>query len=223
MCCNGSCVAPYNDPRNCGGCGIACPADRPFCNGECMERPCQDPTECPGGDCCGSVCCDPGQLCCMVTLGPTVLLCHTPTEVEPTCPPGCPTCDCAAPDTPIATPAGERPIASLRVGDLVYSVDHDAIVAVPLRRVHRQAVEHHHVMRVRLATGALLQLSPGHPTADGAVFGDLRPGSALDGVSIVEAELVRYELPYTHDILPDSDTGAYFAAGVLVGSTLARE
>src|SRR4051812_37595612 len=31
-------------------------------------------------------------------------------------------CDCASPDTPIATPTGERAIASLRTGDLVYSV-----------------------------------------------------------------------------------------------------
>jgi hypothetical protein len=42
---------------------------------------------------------------------------------------------CAAPDTPIATPQGERSIAELRVGDLVYSVDNDAIVAVPIARV----------------------------------------------------------------------------------------
>jgi hypothetical protein len=44
---------------------------------------------------------------------------------------------CASPDTPIATPLGERPIAELRPGDVVYSVDHDAIVAVPLTRVRR--------------------------------------------------------------------------------------
>jgi len=37
---------------------------------------------------------------------------------------------CASPDTPIATPDGERPIAELREGDLVYSVDGGAIVPV---------------------------------------------------------------------------------------------
>jgi hypothetical protein len=127
---------------------------------------------------------------------------------------------CASPDTPIATPSGERPIADLRVGDLVYSVDGDSIVPVPLVAVGRTPVARHHVVRVVLADGRRLEISAGHPTADGRTFGELRAGGRLDGHDIVSAELVPYTHPFTYDVLPGSRSGAYFAAGALIGSTL---
>jgi hypothetical protein len=130
---------------------------------------------------------------------------------------------CASPDTPIATPYGERPIVELEVGDMVYSVEHDAIVAVPIARVNRAPVRDHHVVRVRLATGAVLEVSPRHPTADGRTFGDLRTGELLDQQVIVSAELVRYDHPFTYDIRPASETHTYFAGGALIGTTLPAE
>lgn len=134
-------------------------------------------------------------------------------------PASCPVC--AAPDTPIATPDGDRPIASFRVGDLVYSVDHDAVVAVPVIRVHRTPVSAHHVMRVVLENGTVLEISPGHPTADDRRFGELRSGTRLDDQHhVVSAELVPYTQDATYDILPASSTGTYFAAGAQIGSTL---
>ncbi len=88
---------------------------------------------------------------------------------------GCaPLCECASPDTAIATPHGERTIASLVPGDEVYSVNNGAIVAVPVLQVSRKAVTQHHVRRIRLANGAVLEISAGHPTADGRTFADLR-------------------------------------------------
>ena len=130
---------------------------------------------------------------------------------------------CAAPDTPIATPDGEQPIASLRVGDLVYSVDHDATVVVPLLKVEHTAVVHHRVVRVALEDGRVLEISPGHPTADGRTFGDLVAGGKLDAEHGVQsAELVPYAFDATFDILPGSSTGTYYAAGALIGSTLLR-
>jgi hypothetical protein len=129
---------------------------------------------------------------------------------------------CAAPDTPIATPVGDRPIASLAVGDLVYSVDHDAIVAVPLLLVGRTPVASHRVMRVVLTDGAVLEMSAGHRTADGRSFGDLVPGAPLDVQhTVASAELVPYAHDATYDILPGSSSGTYFAAGANVASTLA--
>jgi hypothetical protein len=127
---------------------------------------------------------------------------------------------CASPDTPIATPDGEHLIADIRAGDLVYSVDHDAIRPVVVLRATRTPVENHHVLRVRLAGGRVLEISPGHPTADGRRFSDLRVGATLDGQSVVSVELVAYAHSATYDILPASDTSTYFAAGVPIGSTL---
>jgi len=134
---------------------------------------------------------------------------------------GCaPLCICASPDTPIATPNGDVPIAQLRAGDLVFSVDHDAVKVVPLLRAHRTAVRHHHVEHIELANGIVLEISGGHPTADGRTFADLRAGAKLDGVTVTSAKSVAYDSDYTYDILPASDTGTYFAGGLLIGSTL---
>jgi hypothetical protein len=130
---------------------------------------------------------------------------------------------CAAPDTPIATPTGDRPIASLRKGDLVWSVDRGRIVAVPIAVVGQAPVGTEHVMvRVKFANGTVMRISPGHPTADGRTFGDLRQGDRLDHQELAEVTLVTYGEPFTYDILPASDTGAYFAGGALIGSTLWR-
>jgi hypothetical protein len=127
---------------------------------------------------------------------------------------------CAASDTPIATAAGERPIASLHAGDLVYSVDGNALRLVPLLEVTRTAVLHHHVIEVKLANGHVLRMSAGHPTADGRSFGDLRAGDRLDEVAILESREIAYDESYTYDLLPASETGTYVASGVLVGTTL---
>jgi hypothetical protein len=55
----------------------------------------------------------------------------------------------------------------------------------------------------------------------GSAFADLRAGQRLDGVSITVVGRIPYQHPFTYDILPESDTGAYVAGGVLIGSTLA--
>ena len=69
--------------------------------------------------------------------------------------------------------------------------------------------------------GAVLEISPGHPTADGRTFGELRAHALLDAQhEVVSAELVPYRHAATYDILPASSTGTYFAAGALIGSTL---
>ncbi len=130
-------------------------------------------------------------------------------------------CMCAAPGTPISTPDGDRPIASLRVGDLVDSIDHGRRVAVPVLRVNRTPVSHHVVVRVVLDSGLALHVSAGHPTADGRTFGALRAGDWLGGRQVEGVSCEAYADDATYDILPASDTGAYFAGGALIGSTLA--
>jgi hypothetical protein len=129
---------------------------------------------------------------------------------------------CAAPDTPIATPLGERAIAALRVGDLVYSVDEGAIVAVPIVRAGSTPVHDHRALRLVLQGGASLEISPGHPMADGRPLSSLQAGGRLDEQhAVVSVELVPYRYARTYDILPASSTGTYFAAGAMLGSTLA--
>jgi hypothetical protein len=130
---------------------------------------------------------------------------------------------CAAPDTPIATPSGERAIAGLRVGDLVYSMDQNAIRAVPIARINRIRVQHHSVLRLVLEGGTVLEISPLHPSAEGRPLGELRSGDLLDARRIERVGLVPYTHDSTYDILPESDSGTYFAGGELMGSTLKRK
>jgi len=72
-----------------------------------------------------------------------------------------------------------------------------------------------------LADGRELLASPGHKTADGRVLGSLAAGDRLDGSTIKLWELVPYSGDRTYDLLPAGATGAYWANGVLLGSTLA--
>jgi hypothetical protein len=141
--------------------------------------------------------------------------------VNGTCPKHNPTARCADPETPIATPAGEAPIALLKQGDLVLSVHHGVVMAVPIEQTSSRHVVHHRVRHAFLETGRALDISPGHPTADGRTFADLRAGDTFFGTRIVAIEDIDYARDETFDILPASDTSTYFAAGVLVGSTLA--
>jgi hypothetical protein len=127
---------------------------------------------------------------------------------------------CASGDTPIATADGDRPIASIRVGDRVYSADRGALRLVPVVRVGRVAVFHHRVIEIALSNGSVLRLSAGHPTPDGRKIGDLTPGAHIDDAIVLFRCDVDYTEPYTYDILPASETHAYVAGGVLVGSTI---
>ena len=221
-CCDSQCVNAANDILNCGTCGNECTQQNPFCDqGTCEDAPCKGAACTINAFCCDTNCCDLSQLCCVVPAGPVgPPQCTDP--VDGTCPPGNPGAICAHPDTPVATPSGDRAISSLRAGDLVYSVDQGAIVAVPISRVSHRAVRDHVVVRVHLDTGAVLSISPPHPTADGRSFAELRPGDELMGVTVLFVERVAYDAPFTHDILPRSETGSYFAGGALIGSSLAH-
>jgi hypothetical protein len=223
LCCDGAWIDPRSDQLNCGGCGSVCEGDAPFCDqGSCAVLPCESPSCMDAQICCGAQCCDPGTICCTlngpIEAGPG---CVPPTETG-SCPGGCaPLCQCAAPETAVATPTGDRPIAELRPGDLVYSIDHDATVAVPIVSVQRVRVHEHHVAEVELDDGRRLRVTPSHPLADGRSFGDLRVGQPLGDGLVVSAGVVTYDEDHTHDILPRSSTGIYFVAGEPVASTMA--
>jgi hypothetical protein len=139
---------------------------------------------------------------------------------EPSDGPVCPIC--LARGTFIDTPDGQVPVEQLLTGMIVWTTDAAGRrMAAPIDLVGSTPVPaSHRVVHLVLSDGRSLDVSPGHPLADGRLVGDLRAGDAVDGSSVVSAELIAYSGGATFDVLPSGTTGAYWANGVLIGSTL---
>ncbi len=122
----------------------------------------------------------------------------------------------------IRTPTGEVAVDRLAVGDLVMTLDAAGhAVPAPVVRVHSLPVTGpHELVAVTLADGRTLRASPDHPTSTGTLLGALAAGDKLDGSPIVSITRVPFTGDATWDLLPAGATGAYWADGVLVGSTL---
>jgi len=129
---------------------------------------------------------------------------------------------CLARGSMIDTPNGEVAVETLHVGDLVWTLDAAGQrVAQPLVRVGSALVPvTHEVVHLVLADGREAWISPGHPTSDGRKVGQLRAGDLIDGSVVASAQLAPYVGGRTFDILPDGPSGAYWANGILIGSTL---
>jgi hypothetical protein len=138
---------------------------------------------------------------------------------EPAGPPNCPICLDAA--TLIDTPAGPRPVIDLRPGDMVWTRSADgARVAAPVVEVASIAAPPgHELVRLGLADGRVVSVSPGHPTADGTPIGTLGVGDSLDGSLVVSIARVPYA-GRTWDLRPEGSTGIYWADGVALRTTL---
>jgi Hint domain-containing protein len=138
-------------------------------------------------------------------------------------PSGRPPCPiCLARGTRIATPSGDVAVDDLKVGDVVWTLDADgARVARALIETGSTTVPAtHRVVQLRLSDGRAVNVSPGHPTADGRKVGDLAAGDAYDGAVVVSADLTPYAGGATFDVLPAGATGMYWANSVLLGSTI---
>lgn len=134
-------------------------------------------------------------------------------------------CRCLPKETLIGTPSGEMPIASLVVGDWVWSVDRAGNqVAQPILYVNQVPVTAgHQVAHLELSDGRKLIVSPLHPNAENCPLGEMVPGEELDGAIITAVEIKAYSQDSTWDILPAGETGYYLANRILIGSTLTEK
>ena len=141
---------------------------------------------------------------------------------EPSGLPPCPIC--LARGTKIATPAGEVAVEALRPGDPVWTIDGlgRRVPAVVVMVGSTPVPASHEVVRLVLADGRAVLVSPGHPLPDGRPVAALRGGDAYDGSIVVSADRVRYDGGRTFDLLPSGGTGVYWADGIELGSTLVR-
>jgi hypothetical protein len=133
---------------------------------------------------------------------------------------GCPIC--LAKGTSISTPSGFIAVENLQAGIKVWTVNNQGEkIEAKIAKISKTPVPNsHYVTHLKLKDGRELIVSPNHPTIDGKRIGTLVVGEVIDGSEIVSTSLEKYTNTYTYDILPEGDTGAYWADGILIGSTL---
>ena len=143
--------------------------------------------------------------------------------IEQQAPAGQPPCPiCLSLGTLIDTPSGPIAVEKLRLGDPIWTLDvggrRIAGTVIALGSTHAPA--DHHVLALRLADGRSATASPGHPLLDGRRLGDLRVGDVVDGSEVVAIESLPYSSGQTFDVVASGPTGAYFAGGIPLGTTL---
>jgi len=133
---------------------------------------------------------------------------------------GCPICLSA--NSVIGTPNGDVNVKDIKDGMIVWSTDSNGImIKSKVIKINNVFVgDTHKVVDLQLADGRELFVSPNHPTYDDRIIADLKGGETYDGSTVKSIGLVPYKYQFTYDILPDSQTGNYWANGILVGSTL---
>ncbi len=128
---------------------------------------------------------------------------------------------CLSSSTSIETPSGKINVKELKVGDEVSSLDiNNKKSSAKILKISKTFVVGHNVIHLKLEDGRELYASAEHPIIDGRTLGELNIGDGLDNSKIEFYEVVPYDDNYTYDLLPDSDSGSYWANGILLGSTL---
>jgi hypothetical protein len=128
---------------------------------------------------------------------------------------------CLSNGTMIETPNGQVPVELLNTGDTVWTAGTggERIAAPIIKTTMTPEPSVFDLLRTTLTDGRSITASPRHPTSDGRLLGNLKPGEILDGSIIASVESVTYE-GRTYDILPAGASGFYWANGILLGSTL---
>ena len=129
---------------------------------------------------------------------------------------------CLASNTLIATPSGDLKVTDLKLGMPVWSVDaHGGKTVQRILKLSQTPVPStHQVVHLVLSDGRAVWVSPNHPLMSGLPVASLHVGDSYDGAKVTSAELVPYWDSATYDLLPDGETGAYWANGILLKSTL---
>lgn len=203
----------------------ACPGTAPQPAPEPVPTPAPSPsgTSCSGP---GDTACGRGYQC-IQDCGPPVVRIgeppppyHCQTDALASKPRMCPIC--LASNTLISTPEGQVRVTDLKVGMRVWSPDArgDETARRVIKVSKTLVTDSHQVIHLILSDARQVWVSPEHPIMDGRPVKSLKAGDPYDGAKVVSAELVPYWDDATYDLLPDGETGAYWAGGVPLVSTL---
>jgi hypothetical protein len=145
---------------------------------------------------------------------------HCLTDAEAAKPRMCPIC--LAADTKIATPDGDKPVTDLKAGMQVWTLSADGSrVSAPIVNIGNTPTSAgQSIVNLTLEDRRNVSVSSGHPLIEGGTVADLKAGDPYDGSTVRSIESVPYESEATYDLLPEGATGAYWANGILLRSTL---
>ena len=147
---------------------------------------------------------------------------HCQTEAYANKPRMCPIC--LASNTLIATPTGEVKVTDLKLDMNVWSPDGKGgrVAQRIVKLSHTPVPPTHKVVHLVLSDAREAWVSPNHPLMSGQPIASLHVGDVYDGAEVVSAELIPYWDTATYDLLPDGATGAYWANGIPLRSTLSK-
>lgn len=129
---------------------------------------------------------------------------------------------CLASNTNISTPNGDINVKNIKVGMHVWSLNKkgEKVVSTVIKISNTDVLKTHKVVHLVLSDKREVWVSANHPTINGLYVGKLKVGDIYDGFKVLTSELINYWDNKTYDILPDSETGYYWANGILLGSTI---
>jgi hypothetical protein len=129
---------------------------------------------------------------------------------------------CLASNTNISTPSGGINVKDIKVGMHVWSLNKkgEKVMSTIVKISSTDVPKTHKVVHLILSDKRGVWVSPNHPTINDFSVGSLKIGDLYDGSKVQSVNIIPYWDNKTYDILPDSETGYYWASGILLGSTL---
>lgn len=129
---------------------------------------------------------------------------------------------CLSSATFILTSAGKVNVKDLKIGMKIYTLSKKGVKELqPILKLSKIRVgNNQQIYHLVLDDMREVYLSPEHPTLLGKPAKSLQVGEMYDKSRIKSNTLVDYQDEFTYDLLPDGETGIYFANDIPLLSTL---
>lgn len=123
--------------------------------------------------------------------------------------------------TLIATPRGAVPVENLHGGSSVWSRTEqgERIVAEVMNAARLPSPQLRMILRLQLSNGTEVAATRRARLADGREIGELAEGDPVGGERVVGIRNEPYPGEAVYDLLPGSETGVYWANGILFRSS----